>query len=333
MTGSPTRRRFIGISAAAAGLAVMPLVARGSSRPAGELVTWHGQALGAVCSMQIHHTDRGEAERLIRQVVQEVRRLERMFSLYDETSDLSRLNRTGFAAAPPPEFVELLTRAQEFSRLTAGAFDVTVQPLWALYLNHFAREGADPTGPSPERVRAAVDLVGHDKLLVGPDRISLSRGSAVTLNGIAQGYVTDKVVDLLRAEGVDHSLVDMGETRALGAHLEGRPWEAAVADPDEPNRAAAVLPVVDRALATSGPYGFRFDPQGRFNHLFAPSTGQCARSWASVSVIARTATAADALSTACCVMTEPQIRALAQASAVELVLLIENDGRQTRIAA
>jgi thiamine biosynthesis lipoprotein len=69
-------------------------------------------------------------------------------------------------------------------------------------------------------------------------------GTAVTLNGIAQGYITDKVVDLLRAEGIDHSVVDMGETRVIGTHPDGRPWDVAIADPDEPTRIAAVLPLI-----------------------------------------------------------------------------------------
>jgi FAD:protein FMN transferase len=333
MTGHPTRRRFIGISAAAAGLAVLPLrAARGAGEAGGGLTVWHGQALGAVCALQVHHPDEAEAGRLVHRVVAEVRRLERMFSLYDEASLLVQLNRTGVVVAPPPEFVDLLTRARAFSELTSGAFDVTVQPLWRLYLDHFATPGADPEGPPPERVRAALARVGPDRLVVGADRVSLQRGSAVTLNGIAQGYVTDRIVELLRAEGVDHSLVDMGETRVLGNHPDGRPWQAAVADPQARDRAAAVLPLVDRALATSGPYGFRFDAQGRFNHLVSPSTGGCARQWASVSVVARTATAADALSTALCLLPEPRIRTLATTSGIDLVLLVDEQGRATRIA-
>jgi thiamine biosynthesis lipoprotein len=283
--------------------------------------------------MQIHHSNRAEAERLIRVAELEVRRLERLFSLYDQASVLVDLNRTGFLAAPPPEFVELLTQAQAFSRLTAGAFDVTVQPLWTLYRDHFSRDGADPEGPPPERVREALSCVGYDKLSVGADRVSLRRGMAVTLNGIAQGFVTDKIVDLLRTAGLDHSLVDMGETRAIGEHPAGRPWEAAISDPDTPGRNAAVVPIVDRALATSGPYGFRFDADGRFNHLFAPGTGTCAQDWASVSVVARTATAADALSTACCLMGEADIRALARRAGADLVILFDKGGRETRIAA
>jgi FAD:protein FMN transferase len=134
---------------------------------------------------------------------------------------------------------------------------------------------------------------------VSRDRIALAlRGMALTLNGIAQGYITDRIVALLRAGGVEHSMVDMGESRALGSHPDGRAWEVGLADPDEPRRITETIPIIDLAVATSGGYRFRFDAQGRFNHLFDPKTGQSADRYRSVTVVMPTATAADALSTA-----------------------------------
>lgn len=239
-------------------------------------MTWRGTALGAVATMQIHHPDRNEAERLIARSLTEVRRLERLFSLYQDDSALVELNKRSVLVSPAPELVELLGLSQQYAALTDGAFDPTVQPLWELYAQHFSNRDADPAGPSETSVQAAVARVGYRKLLVSRDRIVLTDGAAVTLNGIAQGYATDKIVDLLREEGIDHSLVDIGETRAMGSHPDGRSWDVAIENPDEPSRIAAVLPVVDRAVATSGAYGFRFEPTGRFNHLFDPTTGACA---------------------------------------------------------
>ena len=158
-------------------------------------------------------------------------------------------------------------------------------------------------------------------------------GMAVTLNGIAQGYITDKVVDLLRAEGIDHSLVDMGETRVMGTHPDGRSWDVAIADPDEPTRIAAVLPLVDRALATSGAYGFRFDPSGRFNHLFNPATGACAWVYRSVTTVADRATAADALSTAFSLMPRDRIQSVMRSAGIQLVFLIDANGTPARLEA
>jgi thiamine biosynthesis lipoprotein len=331
MTRKISRRRFVRISAAAAGLSLLP-----SGGTAGALaapVTWRGTMLGAVATMEIHHDDHSEAGQLISLACAEARRLERLFSLYLNDSTLLELNRTGILIDPPTEMVDLLTISQRYSELTGGLFDPTVQPLWDLYASHFSREGADPAGPPPASIRAALARVGCSRLSIGRDRIVMPRGMGVTLNGIAQGYVTDRVVDLLRAHGITHSLVDMGETRAIGSHPDGRPWEVGVADPQVAGRLEAVLPIVDRAVSTSGAYGFRFDPHGRFNHLFDPRTGGCADRYRSVTTVSRSATAADALSTALSLMPEEEIRSLLPHIEIERVHIIDAAGSDLDLVA
>jgi thiamine biosynthesis lipoprotein len=290
-----TRRRFIGISAAAAGLSLQPLRAATQVAP----VTWRGVALGAAASLQIYHQDRAFAEKLIQRSLDELQRLERLFSLYRDDSVLVTLNRRGVLEAPPAELVELLGEARRYFELTGGMFDPTVQPLWTLYTDHFSKAGASSDGPPADEVKAALAKVGLDGVLVSRDRIALARrGMALTLNGIAQGCIADRIVAVLRAGGIAHSLVDMGESRALGGRPDGQPWQVGLTDPDHPERIAASIPLVDQAVATSGGYGFRFDAQGRFNHLFDPRTGRSADRHASVTALMPTATAADALSTA-----------------------------------
>jgi thiamine biosynthesis lipoprotein len=324
MTRPISRRRFIRISAAAAGLAVVP-VGRSAQAVAG-LVTWHGTMLGAVATMQIHHEDRDEAQRLISAACAEARRLERLFSLYLEDSALVELNRTGILIDPAVEFVDLMAISQRYAELTNGRFDPTVQPLWDLYAGHFSQANADQAGPPQSALRAALARVGYERLTISRDRIVMPYGTAVTLNGIAQGYVTDKIVDLLRSRGIVHSLVDMGETRAIGPRPDGQPWEVGIADPDVAGRTATILPIVDRAVSTSGAYGFRFDPEGRFNHLFDPTTGGCADRYRSVTTVSGNATAADALSTAFSLMGQPQIKAMLSHVGIERVYLIDAAG-------
>ena len=303
-----TRRRFLGIAAVAAGLALLP----GGLRAAGVPVrTWRGVALGADSVLQLAHPDPAEADRLIALCLEEVARLERVFSLYRTDSALARLNRDGVLDAPPADLVRLLSEAAAFSRRTDGAFDPTVQPLWQLYAGHFARPGADPAGPPEAVLRAARELVDHRKLRVEPGRVAFAgRGMAVTLNGIAQGYVTDRVSERLRAEGMTDVLVDLGEIRALGHHPSGRPWSVGLADPLVDGRSAGTLEIADRAVATSGGYGTPFDSAGRFTHLFDPATGGCAREWLAVTVLAPDATTADALSTALSVVPEARAAVL-----------------------
>lgn len=303
-----TRRRFLGIAAVAAGLALLPGGLRAAGVPAR---TWRGVALGADSMIQLAHPDPAEADRLIALCLEEVARLERVFSLYRTDSALARLNRDGALDAPPADLVRLLSEAAAFSRRTDGAFDPTVQPLWQLYAGHFARPGAAPAGPPEAAVRAARELVDHRKLRVEPGRVAFAgRGMAVTLNGIAQGYVTDRVSERLRAEGMTDVLVDLGEIRALGHHPSGRPWSVGLADPLAEGRNADTLEIADRAVATSGGYGTPFDPAGRFTHLFDPATGGCAREWLAVTVLAPDATTADALSTALSVAPEARAAVL-----------------------
>lgn len=331
MTRIISRRRFVRISAAAAGLALLT-----SGRPAragAALVTWRGTMLGAVATMEIHHEVRSEAERLVEVACAEARRLERLFSLYLPDSALVELNRTGVLVGPAAEMVDLLSTSQRYAELTGGLFDPTVQPLWELYASHFSQDHPDPAGPPPDALKVALGRVGYQRLTVGRDRIVMPRGMAVTLNGIAQGYVTDRMVDLLRSHGATHSLVDMGETRAIGSRPDGRPWEVGVADPEIAGRTATVLPIVDRAVATSGAYGFQFDPQGRFNHLFDPRSGTCAHRYRSVTTISHNATAADALTKPFSLLPEQEIRSLLPQLDIERVHLIDSAGKPSDVFA
>ena len=301
-----TRRRMIAIVAAAAGSA---LLARGRTAQAGDAFRWHGSALGAQVSIEIYHPDRAEAERLVDQCVVDVRRLEQQFSLYRADSAISALNRTGILVAPDADMVALLKASLLFADLTDGTFDPTVQPLWQLYADHFSLERPDPEGPSPQRLAETLAKVGHSGLLLGANRVALTkRGAAVTLNGIAQGYATDSVVDRLRGAGLSTTLVNMGEIRAIGPGPEGMPWRVGLADPDKPGVLIETIDLVDRAVATSAGDGFRFDSQGRFTHLFDPATGRSPSLYSTVSVIAPTATEADALSTAFSLMPVSQIQ-------------------------
>ena len=291
-----TRRRMIVIAATAVGSA---LLSGGRTAAAGEPVRWQGSALGAQVSIEIHHPDKAAAERLVRRCVLDVRRLEQQFSLYRADSAISSLNRTGILVSPDADMVALLKTSLMFAGITGGAFDPTVQPLWQLYADHFSSEKPDGDGPSPHKLAEALAKVGHAGLLVGEDRIALAqRGAAITLNGIAQGYATDRAVERLQSAGLSTTLVNMGEIRAIGTRPEGTPWRVGLADPDRPGILAETVDLVDRAVATTAGSGFRFDDSGRFTHLFDPATGRSPSRYSSVSVIAPTATEADALSTA-----------------------------------
>ncbi len=330
------RRRAIRLLAVAAGVGFVPLAGQGrAARPARasslpEPFVWRGVALGAEASIALYHPDRAAAERLVGEAVAEVRRLEAVFSLYRPDSALSRLNRTGVLAAPPLDLVRLLATARAFGELTGGAFDVTVQPLWELYARHFAARDADPAGPDPAAVGRALSLVDYRRISVASDRIALGApGMAVTLNGIAQGYITDRVADLLRAAGVERVLLDLGEIRGIGRHPEGRPWRAGIRDPGDAARIAKRVDLDDRALASSAGSGTPFDGSGRIHHLFDPASGRSANRYAGVSVLAPTATAADALSTGLSAMPRERLDSLRGRLRSVTAIFFHRDGRVT----
>lgn len=298
-----SRRRFIGIFAAAAGLT--PSLSSGMTRAAAHAVTWRGRALGASAELILHHHDPEVAKQLVKRVVVEIERLEQIFSLYMPGSSLSALNSTGALATPPIELVELLKRSREIWSLSSGVFDPTVQPLWSLYVQHFSHPGAALAGPPPGDLVRVLSLVGFGGLMFDRSRIAFAkRGMAITLNGIAQGFITDRIIALLHNAGVVNTLADIGEIRAMGYREGGSAWRVGIAGTSH------VADLVDRAVATSSPDGFRFAGTESPAHLLNPLTGLSAARYRSVSVLAPDATTADALSTACSFLDPDEIGAL-----------------------
>jgi len=331
----PGRRRFLKILGAMPGLllafgAPAARADAASAAPDANLHIWRGVALGADAMIQLHHPDPAAAKDLIDKSLTEVARLERVFSLYDPDSSLSRLNRDGSLNEPPLELVELLGRSIDVSEMTGGAFDVTVQPLWNLYAAHFSRPDSDPAGPSKQDLAAALARVGYGSIVLTPERVQFARrGAAVTLNGIAQGYLTDCVVNLLRRAGIGQTLVDMGEIRALDGRPLGGPWVVGLEDSGSPGRVKRRIALDNRAVSTSGGYGTPLDPAGRFNHLFDPATGGTSWRYRSVSVVADCATTADAFSTGFSLMPVEAIARLARQLRLSVYLTMPDGDDKT----
>ena len=290
-----TRRDILGF----ASLALLPFGREAMASK--EAMRWHGKALGAAAELIFYADDAAQAQRLIKHVAVEISRLEAIFSLYREDSALSTLNRQGALAMPPPELIEVLEISHKVWQLTEGAFDPTIQPLWRAYAEHFANTDADPDGPD---IAASLALVGFDKVSFNRDRITFAKaGMALSLNGIAQGYITDRVIDLLRAGGVTSALADIGEIRTLGARPDGTSWRVEIAG-------SQIVELVDRALATSSASGFRFAGPQSPGHILDPRSGAAPSLYNSVSVLAPQAAFADALATGFCLLPRPAIDTL-----------------------
>ena len=328
-----TRRRAIRIAAAAAGLPLMIAAVRATA-PRGRLFDWQGEVLGALAELSLWHTDEAAARQTIRKVETEIARYERIFSLARADSEISRLNTAGALAKPSPELRALMEESRRFSVLSAGAFDISVQPLWRLYEAHFWSRTAvqdDVLARAHEVARGLVDFRAID---IGSARIAFARdGMAVTLNSLAQGYITDAAADLLRNEGYTTAFVDLGEIRALGRHPDGRDWRVGIRNAKAAAQAGSVqsslaqtVGLADTAMAVSGGYGTTFEPSGQFHHIFDPHTGESAHGLLDATVIGPRATAANGLSTALCVTGEERAAALIAACPGYRAILTRPDG-------
>ncbi|KFE36562.1 FAD:protein FMN transferase [Thioclava atlantica] len=277
-----TRRRALLIAAAACALPTL-----GRATP---LAHWQGHALGAHAEIKLAGIASAEAAPLFAQIEAELDRLEAQFSLYRANSALARLNRDGRLDAPSPEMLELLSLARSVHHRTGGLFDPTIQPLFALHARRFATGTIADAG----EIAAARALVGFDRVEILPARIAFSHaGMALTLNGIAQGFITDRIVELLRREGLRDLLVDIGEIRALGARPGGDGWHVGLSD-------GSRLNLRNRAIASSSLVGTLVNPAAGIGHIFNPARDTPAiwRSPPTANVVHQRAAVADAFSTA-----------------------------------
>lgn len=165
-----------------------------------------------------------------------------------------------------------------------------MQALWEAHVDWFSDHRTAELPPEA-LIAAARTRVDWRKIDLAADAIKLGKGQRITLNGLGQGYVADRVADLLRAHGSVHVLVDLGEQRALGPRADGEPWLVR-----RPN--AEAIPLGEGALATSEGAGCVIGADGLAHHLFDPRTGRSAQVWTRLTVAHRSAAVADSLSTA-----------------------------------
>ncbi|MFY9623292.1 MAG: FAD:protein FMN transferase [Rhodoplanes sp.] len=151
-------------------------------------------------------------------------------------------------------------------------------------------------------------------------------GQRITLNGLGQGYVTDRIADLLRERGFVHVLVDLGEQHALGPRADGAPWQV-FRENAEPIALSA------GALATSEGAGCVLGAGGLAHHLFDPRTGRSAQHWRRLTVSHRSAAVADALSTALSAASREEIEMVLPRFAGARAWVTDRDGREWRFSA
>ena len=297
-------------------VALLPPVLAVGIAACGGMETAGGRAMGTSYAVEARCPDGVPAE-AVAAVLADVNA---QMSTYDEDSELSAFNRLAVGASMPVStgLAEVATIAERVAAQTDGAFDATVAPLVALW--GFGA-GASPPSQSPTdaQIRSALAYVGHRRIQASIDPPTLRKLAPATLDfsAIAKGYAVDRIAALLDRRNCSAYLVELGgEVRAYGASAAGKPWRVGIESPGADGLAGR-LSLFDGAVATSGDYRQSRPLAGaegdRVSHIVDPRTGRPIRHrLASVTVVADTATLADAYATALLVLGERAGLALAE---------------------
>jgi thiamine biosynthesis lipoprotein len=272
-----------------------PALALAACSPSLATVARSAQSMGTVINITAAAGEQRQAQEAVEAAFAEFRRLDGLLSHYSDSSEVGRLNREGLLADPSPELEANIRKSLEFGRLSAGAFDITVQPILELYDRSFRDRKRAPTG---EEILQTLRRVDYRRVELGEGVIRLAPGQRITLGGIAKGYAVDRALEVMRARGVRHALVDAGgDIRAMGRAEGRRDWLVALRNPRDPNDFITRIRCTDLAVLTSGDYERYYDPEKKFHHIVNPLTGYSATELISVTIVGPTAFDADALAT------------------------------------
>jgi thiamine biosynthesis lipoprotein len=302
------------------------LTASISTPSAAAWISQQAAIMGTRIGVELWHEDKAAAQQAIDAVLAEFRRLDQALSPYIERSELYRVNQ---AAAQRPlvisqEFFELLQSSLDYSRLTDGAFDITFASIGYQY---DYRHGVKPTD---QAITEALPLINYRLLSLNADASTVTferEGMRIDLGGIAKGYAVDRAIGILQRHGIAHALVSAGgDSRLLGDH-RGRPWNIGIQAPRKEGALAAVLPLSETAISTSGDYERYFERDGvRYHHIISPKTGRSAGELRSVTILGPNATRTDALSTSVFVLgLEKGLALINRLDDVEAII-IDNQG-------
>ena len=318
----------------AAAPAETPLVlGSGQPAPVPGLVSEARPGMGTILQLQARAVGRGRVRAAFDAAFAELERVEAMMSEWRPDSAVTALNRGagGPPTAVPAELLALLQQAEEVSRLTGGAFDVTWAGLRGLWRFD---DGATP--PTEQQIAARLPLVDHHQLTLDPKAgtAQLAReGMAVGLGGIAKGYGVDRAAQVLREAGLTDFIVFAGGDLYLsGERSPGVPWRVGLQHPRRPGALIATIDAPPGAVVTSGDYEHSFEHEGvRYHHILSPETGRPARGCISLTVLSQDATLADALATGMFVMGAERALELAESlPGVEAVVVSAGDPLSVR---
>lgn len=282
--------------------------------------------MGTFANITAVAADSRTAKACVEAAFSQLKRVDELMSDYKSDSQLSQVNRDAFKEPVhvDDDLFEVLDIAVEYSRQTDGAFDVTVGPVVKLW-----RE-AEETGalPPEEDIAQAGSKVGFEKLILDRENKTVRfkvDGMRLDLGGIAKGYAIDLAIEAMQKAGAIGGLVDVGgDVRCFGPPSDSKEsWLVGLQDPSVENQLLLVLKLRGVAVATSGGYRRFAEIDGKkYSHIINPQASSAADELVSVSIVARTATAADALATAVSVMGREKGLALVESLAQTEAILV-----------
>ncbi|MEW5773403.1 MAG: FAD:protein FMN transferase [Thermodesulfobacteriota bacterium] len=329
-----TRREFLrscgllGLGLAAAGAA--PAAASAAARMGrdGQTVSRTLPLMGTFVTLTAVHESRDLAEEAVGRAFAEMERLCAVFDRHRGDTAVSVLNRDGRLSGAPAELSAVVERSLSLHSLSGGAFDPSVAPLVDTLRNRAAAgKGLDLSRAELAELLALVDA---RQIRMDGDRLALGKaGMALTLDGIAKGYIADRASAVLTSCGAVNHLVNAGgDIRAAGEKAPGKAWTVAVEDPAKAGQYPAVVSLKDGAVATSGSYEVYFDRNRAHHHVVAPASGVSPHEVVSCTVKAPTVMEADALATAVMVLGARQGLAFVDSLPGRECLLVTATGAQ-----
>lgn len=294
-------------------------------------INWKGIVLGADASITLYSDDETSAKQTIEKMLHEVKRLESYFSLYQNNSLINSLNINGELTSPPAEFKDLIFKAKNYARLTNGAFDPTIQPLFMAYKT-LAKQTPLPSFKNNETIKNAHRLIGWQNIAISNNKISFEKKHmAITLNGIAQGYITDKAIMILKSNGFENTLINFGEYHGIGSKPFQNEWKIQLGETKQNNQTIKTWSLQNNAIAASDKHGYTFNSESQLHHMLDPKSGANQKAWREIYVLAKNATRADAASTALFASPPEQIENIFNKLKLEKALLIKESGEEINL--
>ena len=252
-------------------------------------------------------------------------------STYIPDSQISQFNNSDSTSwiKVDEDFFSIVQAAQNVSKLSAGAFDISISPLVDLW--GFGPKKRDDV-PNPAQIEAALTQLGYQQLELNPEQQSLRKAQGnlrIDLSAVAKGFAVDKVSELLHKNDFPNHLVEIGgELRASGLNQADQKWRIAIEQPDLTTKITQQgLEITNRAVATSGDYRNYFVEKGqRRSHIIDPKTGYpITHKLASVTVVDDSTALADAYATALLVMGEKEGKVFAKENNLDVLMIIRKD--------